>query len=128
MMGAEPIMASALNSINLFISNDNPRLPTLSYIRLHALARDWAHNRGCFASSCRKPILKRGWLRSVPCAGGRQFIVASSIFLDGSMIPRQAERTLDERDELRHAAVSSTAVLEFRGASMSSASSTSRRR
>jgi hypothetical protein len=41
--------------------------------------------------------------------------VASSIFLDGSMIPRQAERTIDERDEVRHAAVSSTAVLEFRG-------------
>jgi hypothetical protein len=31
------------------------------------------------------------------------------------MIPRQAERTINERDEARHAAVSSTAVLEFRG-------------
>ena len=41
--------------------------------------------------------------------------MASSLFLDGSMIPRQAERVIDEREELRHAAVSSTAVLEFRG-------------
>jgi hypothetical protein len=31
------------------------------------------------------------------------------------MIPRQATRTIDERAEMRHAAVSSTAVLEFRG-------------
>ena len=41
--------------------------------------------------------------------------MASSFFLDGSMIPRQATRTIDERTELRHAAVSSTAVLDFRG-------------
>ncbi len=31
------------------------------------------------------------------------------------MIPRIARRTIDERDEARHAAVSSTAVLEYRG-------------
>jgi len=41
--------------------------------------------------------------------------VASSFFLDGAMIPRNATRTIDERTELRHAAVSSTAVLNFRG-------------
>ncbi len=31
------------------------------------------------------------------------------------MIPRTSRRTIDERDELRRSAVSSTAVLEFRG-------------
>src|SRR5207302_4555537 len=31
------------------------------------------------------------------------------------MIPRGAQRSIDERGELRHAAVSNTAVLEFRG-------------
>jgi methyl-accepting chemotaxis protein len=41
--------------------------------------------------------------------------VASGFFLDGAMIPRQATRTIDERMETRHAAVSGTAVLEFRG-------------
>ena len=41
--------------------------------------------------------------------------MASSFFLDGAMIPRSAERTIDERTELRHPAVSSTAVLDFRG-------------
>jgi hypothetical protein len=41
--------------------------------------------------------------------------VASSFFLDGGIIPRNAVRTIDERDEPRHAAVSGTAVLEFRG-------------
>jgi hypothetical protein len=41
--------------------------------------------------------------------------VASGFFLDGGMIPRTATRTIDERSEVRHAAVSSTAVLEFRG-------------
>jgi hypothetical protein len=40
--------------------------------------------------------------------------VASSFFLDGGMIPRHAKRNIDERAELRHAAVSGTAVLEFR--------------
>ena len=40
--------------------------------------------------------------------------MASSFFLDGGMIPRQAKRSIDERAELRHGAVSSTAVLEFR--------------
>jgi len=41
--------------------------------------------------------------------------VASGFFLDGGMIPRAAQRIIDERGEARHAAVSSTAVLEFRG-------------
>jgi hypothetical protein len=41
--------------------------------------------------------------------------VASGFFLDGAMIPRSATRTIDERTELRHSAVSNTAVLEFRG-------------
>jgi PilZ domain-containing protein len=41
--------------------------------------------------------------------------VASGFFLDGGMIPRTASRTIDERIELRHAAVSGTAVLDFRG-------------
>src|SRR4051794_30600673 len=41
--------------------------------------------------------------------------VASGFFLDGGMIPRAASRTIDEREEARHAAVSGTAVLDFRG-------------
>ena len=41
--------------------------------------------------------------------------MGASFFLDGSMIPRSAERTIDQRDEARHPAVSSTAMLEFRG-------------
>lgn len=41
--------------------------------------------------------------------------MASGFFLDGGMIPRSAKRSIDERTEVRHAAVSSTAVLEFRG-------------
>lgn len=41
--------------------------------------------------------------------------MASGFFLDGGMIPRSATRTIDERTELRHPAVSNTAVLEFRG-------------
>jgi PilZ domain-containing protein len=41
--------------------------------------------------------------------------VASGFFLDGGMIPRTATRTIDERCETRHAAVSGTAVLDFRG-------------
>ena len=41
--------------------------------------------------------------------------VASNFSLDGGMIPRGAQRSIDERGELRHAAVSNTAVLEFRG-------------
>jgi PilZ domain len=41
--------------------------------------------------------------------------VASGFFLDGTMIPRTEQRRIDERAEARHAAVSSTAVLEFRG-------------
>lgn len=41
--------------------------------------------------------------------------MASGFFLDGAMIPRSATRTIDERSEARHSAVSNTAVLEFRG-------------
>ena len=41
--------------------------------------------------------------------------MASSFFLDGGMIPRAAKRSIDERTEARHQAISSTAVLEFRG-------------
>jgi hypothetical protein len=41
--------------------------------------------------------------------------VASSYFLDGSMIPRSDARSIDERAEPRSPSVSSTAVLEFRG-------------
>ena len=41
--------------------------------------------------------------------------MASSFILDGAMIPRTAQRVIDEREELRHPAVSNTAVLEFRG-------------
>ena len=41
--------------------------------------------------------------------------MASGFTLDGGMIPRSQRRTIDERLEARHAAVSSTAVLDFRG-------------
>jgi hypothetical protein len=41
--------------------------------------------------------------------------VASSYFLDGSMIPRSESRTIDERNEIRSPSLSNTAVLEFRG-------------
>ena len=41
--------------------------------------------------------------------------MASSYFLDGSMIPRAETRRLDERTEVRHPSLSNTAVLEFRG-------------
>ena len=41
--------------------------------------------------------------------------MASNFSLDGSMIPRQAERVIDERGEPRHAAASGTAVAEYRG-------------
>lgn len=41
--------------------------------------------------------------------------MASNYFLDGSMIPRSETRAIDERTEVRHPSVSSTAVLEFRG-------------
>jgi len=41
--------------------------------------------------------------------------LASSYFLDGSMIPRTEQRAIDERREARHPSVSSTGVLEFRG-------------
>ena len=42
-------------------------------------------------------------------------LVASSLFFDGSMIPRAAKRFIDERREGRHPSISNTAVLEFRG-------------
>jgi hypothetical protein len=42
-------------------------------------------------------------------------LVALSFFLDGGLIPRTEHRRIDERAEMRHGAVSSTAVLEFRG-------------
>jgi PilZ domain len=41
--------------------------------------------------------------------------VASSYFLDGSMIPRAESRSIDERTEVRYPSLSSTGVLEFRG-------------
>ena len=41
--------------------------------------------------------------------------MASGFFLDGTMIPRSEQRTIDERGEPRHPALSNTAVLEFRG-------------
>lgn len=41
--------------------------------------------------------------------------MASSFFLDGSMIPRAEKRAIDERSEARYASASSTGVLEFRG-------------
>jgi hypothetical protein len=41
--------------------------------------------------------------------------VASSYFLDGSMIPRTEQRSIDERSEARCPSLSSTGVLEFRG-------------
>lgn len=42
-------------------------------------------------------------------------VVASGYFLDGTMIPRSEQRSIDERSEARRPAVSNTAVLEFRG-------------
>lgn len=41
--------------------------------------------------------------------------MASNFSLDGSMIPRSEQRSIDERGEARYPAVSGTAVLEFRG-------------
>ena len=41
--------------------------------------------------------------------------MASSFNLDGRIIPRAAQRTIDERTETRHPAASGTAMLEFRG-------------
>ena len=41
--------------------------------------------------------------------------MASSYLLDGSMIPRTEQRSIDERTEVRYPSLSSTAVLEFRG-------------
>ncbi len=41
--------------------------------------------------------------------------MATSYFLNGSMIPRFKNRNIDERMELRHSSITNTAVLEFRG-------------
>ncbi|MGN6058009.1 MAG: PilZ domain-containing protein [Sphingomicrobium sp.] len=41
--------------------------------------------------------------------------MASGFALEGSMIPRSEKRRIDERQETRHPAASSTAVMEFRG-------------
>jgi hypothetical protein len=41
--------------------------------------------------------------------------VSAGFTLDGGMIPRSAQRTIDERGELRRPAASGTAMLEFRG-------------
>jgi hypothetical protein len=41
--------------------------------------------------------------------------LASGFFLDGGMIPRSQQRSIDERLEDRLPAASSTAVLDFRG-------------
>lgn len=41
--------------------------------------------------------------------------MASSFFLDGGIISRTVARSIDERSEIRHAAESGTAVLDFRG-------------
>ena len=41
--------------------------------------------------------------------------MASGFALEGSMIPRSESRRIDERQETRRAAASSTGVLEFRG-------------
>jgi hypothetical protein len=41
--------------------------------------------------------------------------VASSFFLDGAMIGRSEQRSIDERGEARYPSSSSTGVLEFRG-------------
>jgi len=41
--------------------------------------------------------------------------VATGYSLEGSMIPRSESRRIDERLEPRHAALSGTGVLQFRG-------------
>ena len=41
--------------------------------------------------------------------------MASGFVLEGSMIPRNEKRRIDERAEMRRPAVSNTAVMEFRG-------------
>ena len=103
-----------MGDFNSFISNDNPHLSNYAYTGLFRLASDGGSSRGPYGSFCRKPILKRGWITVV---SDRVEIVrvASGFFLDGGMIPRTATRTIDERGESRHVAVSSTAVLDFRG-------------
>jgi hypothetical protein len=41
--------------------------------------------------------------------------MASGFSLDGKMVPRSEQRTIDERGEARHPATSGTAVLDYRG-------------
>ena len=41
--------------------------------------------------------------------------MGSNFVLEGAMIPRTAQRVVDERNEPRHPAASNTAMLEFRG-------------
>ena len=41
--------------------------------------------------------------------------LASDFTLDGGMIPRSAQRLIDELDEIRHASVSSSAVVDWHG-------------
>jgi hypothetical protein len=53
-------------------------------------------------------MAKLGWRKS-------EGEVASGFFLDGAMIPRSEQRSIEERAEARFPAVSNTAVLEFRG-------------
>jgi hypothetical protein len=102
-----------VGKLNAFISNDNPHLEFI-HTRSRASPPVTVDNsRGRFASVYRKPILKRGWLGSPDRV--ETIRVASGFFLDGGMIPRTAARTIDERAEARHSAVSSTAVLDFRG-------------
>lgn len=59
-----------------------------------------------------KPNLKGRWL---DCTGKERIRVASNFTLDGGMIPRSEQRSIDERAEARYPAASGTAVLEFRG-------------
>lgn len=47
--------------------------------------------------------------------GDSKATVASSFNLDGGMIPRSQQRSIDERAEPRYPAASGTAMLEFRG-------------
>ena len=42
-------------------------------------------------------------------------MLASNFFLEGKMVERHARRTINERDEARQPAESSTAALDFRG-------------
>ena len=69
-------------------------------------------SRGFSIRKDRKPNLKGGWLDST---GKERSRLASNFTLDGGMIPRSEQRSIDERSEARYPAASGTAVLEFRG-------------